>query len=334
MKKAPKPLYRRPIKIMLFLALTIVLSAAHSTPNDTATPIMIKANDFEVLLKRAETLVENKKSAHIVITQFKAYIRQKTLQSQKKMSNKVDPINPKIAHPIIKSIPITESNEPLIDIIEAKHPRIKMLPQPKIPFESPDHHSGFECASKVRLSVFNQLKKMLSQLDKLAPHFGYKSGQLTIKVFEGLRDLNVQEQLFNEQQEKIRKANPRMSDEDVFQEASKWVSPVVNNVPAHSTGAAVDIRLWDNFTHQFLDMGPFGVIWTLNSSAPTFSEGLTETQMKNRVLMLTAASQAGFINYTYEWWHYSSGDRYASYWQEAVPEKRHARFGSIALPNN
>jgi D-alanyl-D-alanine dipeptidase len=238
-------------------------------------------------------------------------------------------IAPKIADIVIKDIPIIESHEPLVDITIAGNPRITMLPNPAYAFASPDCNSGLPAASKIRASVFNKLQAMLEYLDILATDFGYTPGQIDIKVFEGLRDLKTQEMLFNNKAQEIRNANPQMSDDEVFNETSKWVSPIKNNTPVHSTGGAVDIRLWNNETQQCIDMGPFGVIWGKNDSAPTFSENLTLEQKNNRLYALVAATSAGLINYLYEYWHFSSGDRYASYWLESNPMQRNAHYGAV-----
>lgn len=66
------------------------------------------------------------------------------------------------------------------------------------------------------------------------------------------------------------------------------------------------------------------------SSTPTFSTDpkLSEQDLRNRLLMLIAATRAGLTNYTNEFWHYSLGDRYASYWRVADPKARIARYGS------
>ena len=42
-----------------------------------------------------------------------------------------------------------------------------------------------------------------------------------------------------------------------------------------------------------------------------------------------AAYRAGLINYVYEFWHFSAGDRFAVYWQEDDKDKRYASFGAI-----
>lgn len=255
----------------------------------------------------------NEKVYKVITKQYKAFI---------------SGLAPKVVDPSMKCIPIIESHEPLIDIDAIQNKRISMLPNPDSAFASPDCNSGLPSASKIRKAVLRNLERMLQELDRLAPLFGYEPEQIDIKVFEGLRDIVTQEMLFNNKAQEIKMANPLMSDDEVFSETCKWVSPVINNVPVHSTGAAIDIRLWNNKTNQFLDMGKFGVIWGKNTHAPTFSAELSAEQKNNRLLMICAATQAGLINYSYEFWHYSSGDRYASYWTQPEQE-RIAIYGSI-----
>lgn len=239
---------------------------------------------------------------------------------------------PAIADERIKSISINENNEELVDIKTISHERISMLLDPQKPFEGALFNSGLANASKLRKGVFLKLEKMVDELDKLAPFFGYKPGQISIKVFEGLRDLTTQAKLFRDKFDEIKNKNPKMTDEEVEKETAKWISPVRNNVPVHSTGAAVDIRLWDNDKNVFLDVGPFGVIWGANENAPTFSEnGTLSTQQKlNRFLCVAAADLAGLTNYLFEHWHYSYGDRYHVYWRQNTSDSRNAIYGPVA----
>ncbi len=237
---------------------------------------------------------------------------------------------PVIASAEIKSIPIVDQEEKLIDLRQESINRVTMLPDAPTPFYAPTYNSGFPNGSKMRYSILQKLADMVNHLDCLAAVFGYQPGQIDVKVFEGLRDLKTQEQLFNNKKKEILAQNPNMTPEAAEQETSKWVSPIKNNVPVHSTGAAIDIRLWDNKKGDFVDMGSFGVIWGSNPYAPTFSEQITDVQKRNRLYCLLAACRAGLINYVFEFWHFSSGDRYAAYWQEKEPSKRAALFGPIA----
>lgn len=235
---------------------------------------------------------------------------------------------PAIVDPRIKEIPICENYEELIDLSLLGIKRISMMPQPKIPFEGPTFNSGLPSASKMRASVFLKLQKMIDELDKAAIDFGYEPRQVDILVFEGLRDLSTQKMLFEKKLEEVLRLNPDMNLEMAEKETAKWVSPVKNNTPVHSTGAAVDIRLWDNKNKYFLDLAPFGVIWGDAGLAPTFSEAITDVQKNNRLYCLIAAEKAGLTNYVYEWWHFSFGDRYDVYWKNLSTEKT-ALYGSI-----
>lgn len=268
------------------------------------------SNWNEVLESQNELLIDKS----IVARQYEAVSKSEALS---------------IADPKVKEIPICENHEELIDLRFLNVERISMMPQPSHPFEGPTFNSGLPNASKMRASVFLKLQEMIVRLDELAIDFGYEPGQVSILLFEGLRDLGTQKMLFEKKLEEILLSHPDMTIEMAEKETAKWVSPVKNNTPVHSTGAAVDIRLWDNKNSCFLDMGPFGVIWGDSQFAPTFSEGITDTQKINRLYCLMAAERAGLTNYVYEWWHFSFGDRYDIYWKDQNGQEKIALYGSV-----
>ena len=232
-----------------------------------------------------------------------------------------------IADPIIKQIPIIENYEPVVDVASMHHHRITVMNDADlllaheciedIDARSPEH-------SKMRASLFYALESMIKELDKLAVDFGYEVSFLEIKVFEGLRDLTTQKELFDSKMVIIMADNPGMTHEQAYSETSKWVSPYIDNVPPHSTGGAIDIHLWNDVTQSFCDMGRFN---KGGSIAPTFSTDvrINEEQQKNRLLFLIAATRAGLTNYSFEFWHFSLGDRYAAFWRDEVC----AKYGSF-----
>lgn len=225
-----------------------------------------------------------------------------------------------IADPVIKQISIVENYESIVDVASMHHDRIKVMNDEElllaheciedIDTRSPEH-------SKIRVSLFCALECMIEELDKLAVDFGYEVGSLEIRLFEGLRDLATQKELFDTKMAIITANNPGMTHEQAYAETSKWVSPYIDNVPPHSTGGAIDIHLWNNATQSFCDMGRFN---KGGSVAPTFSTdtAINEEQQKNRLLFLIAATCAGLTNYSFEFWHFSLGDRYAAYWRNEV----------------
>lgn len=196
---------------------------------------------------------------------------------------------PKIASEEIKLIPLLEDSEPCIDLRTLHHQRLKMIaddPQGKI-FQSPDCNVGFAHSGKVRNSVFLALQSFLEALDLNAKAFGFEFGKIGIHVFEGLRALDSQAFLFNNKAQEIKQANPHWSEEQVQEKTYKWVSPVKNNVPVHSTGAAVELRLSDG--KSFMDMGKFGVIWGLilqhqpfQKTLPPFKDAIAFTFLNQR----------------------------------------------------
>lgn len=71
----------------------------------------------------------------------------------------------------------------------------------------------------------------------------------------------------------------------------------------HTRGSTVDLSIVDIKTSKELDMGSsydfFG-----EKSHPFYKE-ITETQMKNRMLLRTIMIKNGFIPYDNEWWHFT-----------------------------
>ena len=242
---------------------------------------------------------------------------------------------PSIPEAEIQNIPVKENYNILVDINTQKNPRITMLPTPNSPFESPECNSGLKNASKVRKGIYQKLALMVETLDTLAPQFGYEPGQISIKVFEGLRDLKTQQKLFENKEKEIARENAGWSNEQIYQEACRWVTPVRKGIHnPHSTGAAVDIRLWDEKKKDFVDVGPFGVIWGKNTTAPIFSEDLSKVQKQNRTYLILAANEAGLSVYHNEIWHLSADDKYDVYCREKDPTKRMASYAPVGPKHN
>ena len=101
--------------------------------------------------------------------------------------------------------------------------------------------------------------------------------------------------------------------------------------PTANAAGAVDLKLWNQETGAYVDLGPYDVTEGPNPTAPTFAEDTSEDQKKNRLFLLISAAQSGLVNYPYEFWHYSSGDRSAEYCLVNDPVKRVAIYDSVRL---
>ena len=135
-----------------------------------------------------------------------------------------------ISDPKVLEIPIVENHERLVDLKDQK--LIAYGPYSELPDNS-DH-------TKIRRTVYEKLLDAQLLLPK----------GLKFCLYEGYRSLDLQKHQFDTWFTKIRERHPQWSQEQVFDETTKLVSPVVNkdgslNYPPHSTGAAVDVYLVD-----------------------------------------------------------------------------------------
>lgn len=217
-----------------------------------------------------------------------------------------------IADPAVIAISIIENNEPLIDL--KNQTIIAYGPSPEIP-NNRDY-------MKLRKTVYDKLVQAQALLPK-----GIK-----LCVYEGYRSLNLQRTLFENNSTQVRASRPDWTEDQVFDETTKLVSPLMNkdgsqNTPPHSTGAAVDVYLIDEKGTP-LDMGLLVKNWMEDKDgllSQTDSQHISREAQHNREMMGKALSSVGLINYPTEYWHWSYGDRY---WAHQTGQKQ-AKYGSV-----
>lgn len=217
-----------------------------------------------------------------------------------------------ISDPEVLAIPITENKEPLVDL--KNQSIIAYGPSPEIP--------NNEDYTKMRRTVYEKLVQAQALLPK-----GVK-----LCLYEGYRSFSLQRLLFENRFSKVRALQPNWSEVQVFDETTRLVSPVMNkdgsqNIPPHSTGAAIDVYLIDEMG-QPLDMGIQVKDWMDDedgSLSQTESRTISADAQHYRAIMNKALLTTGFINYPTEYWHWSYGDRYWAY-QTEHPQ---AIYGSV-----
>ncbi|RYG55026.1 dipeptidase, partial [bacterium] len=107
----------------------------------------------------------------------------------------------------------------------------------------------------------------------------------------------------------LKKQFPNWSEQQIYTECSKLNAPL--DVAPHTTGAAVDLTLIDE-SGRWLDMGCEFNASPLETEDRTYTDALniSEEAKTNRKILTKAMTQAGFVNYPTEWWHWSYGDKY------------------------
>lgn len=203
-----------------------------------------------------------------------------------------------IADPKVLEIPLVESGEELTNLRDQS--TILIGPSPEI--------ENNTCYTFVRKSIFERL--LIAQ--KFLP------SHLRLCLYEGLRSLSLQEQLFQARWDQVRNRHSSWDDAEVYYEVIKLVSPVITldgtkNIPPHSTGAAVDVYLVDAQICHPIEMGILAKDWILDYEgilSRTDSELISSGAMENRKILNRAMLAAGFVNYPTEYWHWSYGDKY------------------------
>ena len=207
---------------------------------------------------------------------------------------------PPLAHGALAKIPIQDNGEPMVSLLELENPRLLRMNQidPSHQHTCPKHHF-------VRQGVKDALLRMLDTLPN----------DIGIAYDEGFRPLGLQKQYFDAKFKEFLKplAGKPNAAQNAYKKACLFVSPFIDNTPTHCTGAAIDMRLFQVSTGQYLDMGFFDCIYGHQEGFETFSPHTTPIQRENRLIMLDAATKAGLVNYGFEWWHYSYGDRAWAY---------------------
>lgn len=212
-------------------------------------------------------------------------------------------------------IPIQDCGEPLVPI-----PPEKFFREQPPPYERLGANYGGTSPFALRQGVLAALHLAQENLQQIDP-------QLHLHIFDAYRPIAVQQFMVDYsfaiavQAQGLSRAalSPEQADR-IWEEVYRiWALPSDNpfTPPPHSTGAAIDLTLADEFG-QPLDMG--GEIDEMSvRSQPTYYRDSTEpaAQLYNqrRERLHQAMAAAGFVRHPGEWWHFSLGDQMWA-WQQ------------------
>jgi D-alanyl-D-alanine dipeptidase len=192
----------------------------------------------------------------------------------------------------VKKIPVIESGEPIIDLLQAF---------PQLLFDLERIHVQKESAS---ISFARrQVGQKLIEAQTMLP-----SG-VKFLIKECYRPMSVQKGFWDGYSNLLRKKFPEWNEAQVYEECSKLNAPL--DVAPHTTGGAVDLTLIDD-QGRWLDMGTEFNASPLGSQQATYTdaENISEAAKKNRKILVDVMTAVGFVNYPTEWWHWSYGDKY------------------------
>ncbi|WP_377239901.1 M15 family metallopeptidase [Planobispora siamensis] len=193
-----------------------------------------------------------------------------------------------MSDPRVAAIPVEERGEPLVDL--------RSVPGLLLDRRLADPEGAYA-----------HLRR--GHVERLLRAQGNLPGGLRLLIVEGYRPLALQERYFSAYAAKLSAANPGWSQEHVYVQASRSLSPP--HIGPHVCGAAVDLTLCTPDGRE-LDMGT-----EVNASPEesggacyTAAGGISAEARANREVLGGVLREAGFVNYPTEWWHWSYGDRY------------------------
>ncbi|WP_027820670.1 M15 family metallopeptidase [Paraburkholderia bannensis] len=214
-----------------------------------------------------------------------------------------------LSDPQIAAMPTVECGEQLVSLV-GLHPRLSI----------DDSAENFACLGytptfSVRETVAHRLVDAVSNLPE-----GY-----SLLIKESLRPTSLQKFYFERRLKRILAENPGMNEGDAVGLTAQFVAPPW--VAGHPSGGAIDLTLSDCNGAE-LDLGCAYDEDEATSSGACFSQfaGLNPIARAHRATMFAALERAGFVNYPFEWWHWSYGDRY---WA-VVKQQPHAVYGQVA----
>lgn len=138
-----------------------------------------------------------------------------------------------------------------------------------------------------------------------------------VHIFDAYRSRATQKGIFLDIKKGIRKANPRFDEKKIIEETMKFAAdpdkPSQYPIPPHTTGAVIDLTIFDISTGNLWDMGTS--FDDVSEKANTiYYENLVPQNKPdkiikaNRRILFNLMKKHHFVNYVNEWWHYGICD--------------------------
>lgn len=207
------------------------------------------------------------------------------------------PILKKVGIENWKEVPIEESLEIMVKLNNISD-KIKIEP---VYFNQ--GRKGSIKESYVRKTLADKLIKASENLPK-----GY-----AFLIWDAYRPLEVQQDLFDDYYEVLKKDNPNLSKEELMNLTQKFVSlpSTDRKKPSpHNTGAAIDLTICDE-NGVSIKMGGGFDDFTERANERYYEEKLEKGTLKdeeyefliNRRILNNLLIEQGFLGHPYEWWH-------------------------------
>lgn len=167
-----------------------------------------------------------------------------------------------------------------------------------------------------KIYVRQTVAKKLNQAKKYLPK------DVTFVINSAWRSKESQKKIYHDAIKGFAKEYPKLNKKQVLKIADQFVDPYSGPiVSGHLTGGAIDIRLSKNGRNLPIRSRKLSYKEDYQSIQPKLSKYI----QKNREILRTALTKAGFQNHPKEFWHWSYGD----YWWAKRMKKKIAIYGPV-----
>ena len=223
-----------------------------------------------------------------------------------------------------QNIAIAECHEPLVAIADEF---AKINPHPYIALGAPyaDRSPFF-----VRQGLLKRLQASQAYLQTMRPNW-------QIAIFDAYRPIAVQQFMVDYSFEQLVKANGLEPNALSEEQKSSFMEQVIKfwaipshdpkTPPPHSTGAAIDVTLFDAQGQEVNLGSPIDEI--SDRSLPNYFASFRNAEAvvfnRDRQLLNQVMTHGGFVRHPNEWWHFSYGDQLWGW----ISNQKFAIYGSI-----
>lgn len=212
---------------------------------------------------------------------------------------------------------IPSTLQPLFTVRQAflaDHIAVQASQEPFVQLTDIFNHHGLTFQSAIGTTAFgstpNSVLWLRAQAAERLSRAAHRLQQLSanhyaFRITDAYRTLALQREHFEKIKQHLKVKGVTVA--QLYQQATQLIADP-DLQPPHATGGTVDVTLYDKITGQELNLGtPVDV--TDTPLIHTWHSAITSEQRQLRALLYTVMTEAGFVNYPFEWWHYSYGDK-------------------------
>lgn len=219
-----------------------------------------------------------------------------------------------------------------MNLVALSDPRIAATPtvdnqEPMLPLRATGRlFLDDSAANQQNLGYVHHFVLRKGVIDRLCAAANALPAGFGLLIKETWRPAPFQAFIYHRRKQRLAHAEPTLTDAELDAQTSRFIAPP--QVAGHPTGGAFDATLCDLAGNE-LDLGCEYDEDEYHSEGRclSFATNLSPAATLHRQYLFAVLLEQGFVNYPFEWWHWSYGDKY---WA-ALHGAAHACYGAVSV---